>query len=199
MSFDVVYLFTTIPVERAKEIAYNRFLQDTSICDCTLLSPSEVSKLLEFCLNATYLANRGDFYQQTYGTNMGSPVSVTVANLVMEDVEDRAISGFEISPTFWKRFVDDISTSLPEDKIQPFLSHLNSVEPSIDFTVELENENKLPFLDTEISHHPDGSLTTMVFRKKTHTDQYLALFTPPNFTEGCCSQNSYMQYHGGQG
>ena len=101
---------------------------------------------------------------------MGSPVSVTVANLVMEDVEDRAVSGF----TFWKRFVDDISTSLPEDKVQPFLSHLNSVEPSIDFTVELENENKLSFLDTEISHHPDGSLTTTVFRKKTHTDRYLA-------------------------
>ena len=174
VSFDVVSLFTTIPVERAKEIAYNRLLQDTSLCDRTLLSPSEVSKLLEFCLNATYLAYRGDFYQQTFGTAMGSPVSVTVANLVMEDVEDRAISGFEISPTFWKRFVDDISTSLPEDKVQPFLSHLNSVEPSIDFTVELENENKLSFLDTEISHHPDGSLTTTVFRKKTHTDRYLA-------------------------
>ena len=44
--------------------------------------------LLKFCLNATYLSFRGEFYQQTYGTAMGSPVSVAVANLVMEDVEE---------------------------------------------------------------------------------------------------------------
>ncbi len=43
-------------------------------------------------LDATYLANRGEVYQQVYGTAMGSPVSVTVANLVMEDVEQRALT-----------------------------------------------------------------------------------------------------------
>ena len=52
---------------------------------------------LEFCLGATYLAYKGSYYQQTYGTAMGPPVSVTVANLVMEDLEEIAISKF-VSP-----------------------------------------------------------------------------------------------------
>ena len=46
---------------------------------------------------------------------MGSPISVTVANLVME--EDRALSSYD-TDVFWKRFVDDVCTSLPVDKIQ---------------------------------------------------------------------------------
>ena len=66
--------------------------------------------LLEFCLNATYMSLRGKVYQQTFGTAMGSPVSVMVANIVMEDVEERALTSYEIQLPFWKRYVDDICT-----------------------------------------------------------------------------------------
>jgi len=38
---------------------------------------------------------------------MGSPISVTIANLVMEAIETQAVNSF-INPTrIWKRFVDD--------------------------------------------------------------------------------------------
>ena len=75
----------------------------------------------------------------------GSSVSVTVANLVMEDV------------AFWKRFADDVCTSPSIDKIQHFLSHINSTETTIKFTAEVENENRISFLDADIMHHSDGS------------------------------------------
>ena len=40
--------------------------------------------------------------------------------------------------------------------------------------METENDNKLAFLDTAVSIEPDGCLTTGVYRKPMHTDQYLA-------------------------
>ena len=67
-----------------------------------------------------------------------------------------------------------ICTAIEEDMVQDFKEHLNSIEQSIDFTVELECERKLAFLDTEITHHDNGSLTTTVYRKKTNTDKYLS-------------------------
>ena len=38
---------------------------------------------------------------------MGSPVSLVVANLVVEDVEKRAIENFSHPPKIWLRYVDD--------------------------------------------------------------------------------------------
>ena len=51
---------------------------------------------------------------------------------------------------------------------------MNNQQPSIRFTIETENNNKLAFLDIAVSREPDGRLTTSVYRKPTHTDQYLA-------------------------
>ena len=40
--------------------------------------------------------------------------------------------------------------------------------------METKNDNKIAFLDASASREPDGSLSTSVYRKPSHTDQYLA-------------------------
>jgi len=40
--------------------------------------------------------------------------------------------------------------------------------------MEMEKDDTIPFLDTSVSRVSDGLLTTSVYRKPTHTDQYLA-------------------------
>ena len=50
------------------------------------------SFLKTFCLNTTYFVYDGTYYQQVFGTAMRSPVSAVIANLVMEDVEQRALA-----------------------------------------------------------------------------------------------------------
>ena len=137
------------------------------------LSADQVANLLRFCLDVTFLANRGEHYQQTFGTAMASPVSVTAANLVMEDMERRALSTYPLPLPFWKRYVDDTLTALSQDKVQRFHEHPNSIESTIQYTVEMESECTLSFLETRITHHPDGSLSTTVLRKTTHPDKYL--------------------------
>ena len=44
--------------------------------------------------------------------------------------------------------------------------------------METEEDNKLAFLDTAVLREPDGRLTTSVYWKPTHTDQYLAYDSP---------------------
>ena len=101
VSFDVVSLFTSIPIDRAIEVARKRLLAGDSLEERTYLTVDGVCKLLEFCLGATYLAYKGSYYQQTYGTAMGSPVSVTVANLVYGRLGGNCVS----PPIFWKRYM----------------------------------------------------------------------------------------------
>ena len=44
---------------------------------------------------------------------------------------------------------------------------------SIKFTYETETAGKLPFLDLQIVRKEDGNLKLQIYRKPTHTDQYL--------------------------
>ena len=54
-------------------------------------------------------------------------------------------------------------------------AHLNSIDSNIQFTVESESEGKVPFLDVLLKRkEEDGSISTLVFCKATHMDQYLA-------------------------
>ena len=99
-------------------------------------------------------------YRQAQGTAMGSPVSVVVANLVMEDIEERALSTFHSPPRFWKRYVDDTCTALHLDLIEPFHSHLNSIERCVQFIVEKESDGRLAFLDIQLVRGVDGTVTT---------------------------------------
>ena len=105
---------------------------------------------------------------------MGSPVSPFVANLYMEYLEQKALS---TAPTplsagagMWMTPLS--STRKPTNK--GFLQHINSVDPAIRFTVEDNKEDgSIPFLDTIVKPEADGSLSITVYRKPTHTDQYL--------------------------
>ena len=55
-----------------------------------------------------------------------------------------------------------------------FFEHINGVDKNIKFTQEEGvQESKLAFLDCCVKIEVSGSLSTTVYRKSTHTDQYL--------------------------
>ena len=174
VSFDVVSLFTCVPTDLAVQVARRRLEKDQTLPERTDLSVDDIMDLLTLCLSATFLQFIGKVYQQVHGTDMGSPVSVVIVNLVMEDIEERALTTFHPPPHFWRCCVEDTFTALPCDQVQQFLSHLNNTEPCIQFTAEEETEGKLPFLNVCLQRDDNGSLTTSVFRKATHTNQYLS-------------------------
>ena len=129
-------------------------------------------KLLEFVPKNSFFTYEQEHYQQTFGCAMGSPVSATIANLVMEYVEERAISRATHPPRRWYRYVDDSHACLKKDYVQEFHDHLNSVAANIQFTKEVEQANKRSFLDTTTTR-VRGRVQVSVYRKPTHPDKYL--------------------------
>ena len=59
--------------------------------------------------------------------------------------------------------------------VQKLTDHINQADKagSIEFTYEQESDGSLPFLDTLIVRKTDGTIKLQVYRKPTHTDQYL--------------------------
>ena len=172
-SFDVTALFTNVPIRESLDIIEQRLKEDETLKDRTILSVSQIIKLLECCLTTTYFLFNGKFYTQTEGSAMGSPVSPLVANLFMEHFEVKAIQSFNHVVKFWARYVDDTFCIIHQDKLEEFTNHLNSQHDKIKFTIEKEEDNSLPMLDVKVKRNTNGQLSFSVYRKATHTDHYL--------------------------
>ena len=68
-----------------------------------------------------------------------------------------------------------IQTKYKKGCEQQLTAHLNTIDTTgnIKFTYEEESEGSLPFLHTLMVRREDGTIKLLVYRKKTHTDQYL--------------------------
>ena len=69
---------------------------------------------------------------------------------------------------FYRRYVDDTFATMKNvPAAEDFLSTLNSCHPSINFTMELVSDNKLPFISLEVLKK-GCKLETSVYRKPTN-------------------------------
>ena len=164
VSFDVVSLFTNVPVQNTLDI----------IKESHKIS-ADFFPLIEHCLTSTYFQFQGEFYEQTSGTAMGSPISPIIANIFMEDFENKILKNAPLKPSTWFRYVDDtfVIWSHGRETLPQFLAFLNSQRLNIQFTMEVEQNNQIPFLDVLVKRNEDGTLGHQVYRKPTHTDRYL--------------------------
>ena len=154
-------------------VVVGAFLQnDASLPERTPFEVQDLRKLLQFCLENTYFVFQDCFYKQLQGTPMGASLSVTAANLTMESVERRAIATFMPQPRIFLRYVDDCFSVIKRDALDAFSSHLNSIEPAINITVELEKDRRLPFLDVLVQRQTT-ILRFNVYYNTTHTLRYL--------------------------
>ena len=174
VSFDVISLFTAIPVDRACEFIRNKLNNDITLKNRTKLSIDDIIKLLRFTLSNSYFNYNNQTYKQIHGCAIGSPVSPIVANLCMEKIEELAHNQFTLPPKKWFRFVDDIFSTIKRHALTNFYDLLNSIDLHIKFTMEQELDGKLSFLGTLITRN-NGSLLFNVYRKPTHTDRHSTL------------------------
>ena len=73
VSFDVVSLFTSVSLEAARTIVFDRLSNDSTLEDRTTLSIAELTEALDLCLNSSYFTYDGAIYKQVFGAPMGSP------------------------------------------------------------------------------------------------------------------------------
>ena len=174
ISYDVTSLFTSVPIQPVLNIIHQRLATDQDLKNRTSMTIIHIINLLEFCSNSTSFVFQGQYYQQMEGAAMGSPLSPIVASIFMEQFEKEALETAPHPPSLWKRFVDDTFVILEDKYKDEFFHHLNSLNTNIKFTAETSKaDGSIPFLDTGITPQRDGSLQTKVYRKPTHTHQYL--------------------------
>ncbi|XP_071632808.1 uncharacterized protein [Temnothorax longispinosus] len=171
-AFDRLALFTNIPNELVYESVKKRWHY---ISQNTELSLSQFLHAIELILHSTSFCFNGQFYEQIYGSPMGSPLSPILTDMVMEDLETHCLSLLDFDVRIYLRYVDDVFTIVPKRAINALLEAFNGYHPRLRFTYEIETDDSLPFLDTIVIRDGDELITNW-YRKPTFSGRYINYF-----------------------
>lgn len=170
VSLDVISLFTKIP----KELVYLALDKNWfKIKKHTTLPKNEFIRGIKMIMENCTFSFNGTIYEQIFGSPMGSPVSPVLADLVMEMLEDEVLKKLNFRLPFYSRYVDDSSTACPLNKTDELRRIFNSYNENLQFTIEVEKDDKIPFLDCMLHRQKNGLIKTNWFHKNTWSGRYL--------------------------
>ena len=172
-SFDVVSLFTNVPLEKTIEICAEALYHDDEVEPvCTTLSEKSFCDLLRMVTSGVEFSFDNKMYLQKDGVAMGSPLGPALADIFVGWCESHIPE--DAWPATYCRFVDDAFSFFERfQDIDQFLEILNNLHPALKFTCEHENEDQLPYLDVLVEKNTaNRSISTSVYRKPTFTGLY---------------------------
>jgi len=110
---------------------------------------------------------------------MGYSLSPIIAEIVLQDLEKKALGLLSIGLSFYHRYVDDIALATPKHKINELLNTFNSLHPRLQFTLEIGG-NELNFLDVTLKNNK-GKLEFDWYKKEHSQEEHLISYpiTPP--------------------
>ena len=91
----------------------------------------------------------------------------------MEHIERQALTTFREPRRIWLCYVDEVFCVIKSSVIDDFHYHVSSVYPNIKFTLELEDNSSLAFLDVRVNRTVNCKFWTTIYHKPTDTDRYL--------------------------
>ena len=171
VSFDVVSLFTSVPLDFTIELILKK-VYDENLIE-TKLKRDDLKRLLEMCTKQVHFSFDGKIYRQVNGVAMGSPLGPVIANIFMVELEKRLIPTMGDRISLWFRYVDDTFTFIKRGEVDNIVRVLNGFHENIKFTFEKEVGESISFLDVKVMKKFDGSFDTDIHRKKTDTNIYL--------------------------
>ena len=141
VSYDVTSLFTNVPVQETINILVDKAFSNNwfNLTYDLNIEKDQLAQLIR-------IASTDQLYEQCEGVAMGSPLGPLLANVFMCHLEER-LSDNDLMPLFYRRYVDDTFTVMPgHDAAKTFLDLLNGLHPSIDFTMELSDDDSIPLI-----------------------------------------------------
>lgn len=170
VSFDVVSLFTNIPLDLVIDTLNKHF---NLIEPNTIVPKSEFLKIVTYLYNNTFFSFNNKFYHQIRGLPMGGAASPVIAEVIMNELLYYITDTANFEFPFIFQYVDDLITAVPEDKIHSTLNLFNSFNEHLAFTVEEETDRSVPFLDTKVVRNKDNLVILDWYRKQSSSGRYI--------------------------
>ena len=168
VSFDGI--FTIVPLDETINTIIKHICDKKEIN--TDIPKKEMRELQYLCIKNAHFTLNNKRYLQVDGVAMGSPLGPVLVNIFMVELERNIIPRLSNGISLWKRYVNDTISFIKLTSINKVLETLNSYHTNIKFTIEIETENKVWFLDVLLIRNI-SLISTKIYRKNTNTDIYI--------------------------
>ena len=158
VSFDVVSLYTNVPVAEAIDVCTE--LLYAGKYELPPVDKTTFKELLQIATCNVLILTHDGYYRQRDGLAMGSPPAPPLANGWMHRYDPIIADNAKL----FSRYVDDIIRSIKKNEIEMKLAEINSLHMSLKFTIEMEQNGELPFLDMKLCRK-DGRLSSNWYYK----------------------------------
>ena len=179
VSYDVINLYPSIPIEAVIEVVINMLTNDEEFGSQTNLTITEVHTLLKLCLSRCYFIWDGEIHVLEDSGPIGLSLMVVMAEAFLQHHENNAIETAKsqtppINLKSFLRYVDDSHARFDSDEqANRFLLILNAQDPNIQYTLERETEEGLNFLDVTVKNSGQGKYEFSIHRKNAITNVQL--------------------------
>ena len=174
-TLDVIGMYPNIPIPEAIKATKEALNANTKLLNRnkTIYNPTAVLELLDLVLNENFFQFNQKFYHQKHGIAMGTPCACTVADTFICFFMEKALKDLNLKPFFYKQYRDDgigfWHHGLSE--LNNFVTHLNTLHPTIKFT--MTTGNSVNYLDTILSINSHQKIESQTYYKSTATFDYL--------------------------
>lgn len=174
ISFDVVSMFTNIPIDLMVTLIEARA---RNIFTGFNIEYELFGRILVFLLKECAVFQWNDVtFKQRDSLAMGSPLSPILAKILMSNIVDWILPRLTIKPKMLALYVDDSFWIVKRSEVDHILSLLNDYHPKIKFTVERETNEHINFLDVTVIRK-NGKLLTNWYKKQFASSRLLNYFS----------------------
>ena len=186
-TFDITDLYTMLPQEESLDIL-TAFLLEHDYRKIQNVPSDAIRKLARVVLTENAFIYNKKYYKQIVGGAMGSPFTLTLANIFMWQWEKKIVERqFSLKEIYCRyilfdifcvmvcflfkhRYIDDVFFTSNESLqiIKKLLDQMNNFHPNIKLTRQIDT--KLPFLDVLLSNN-NGILFTSIHHKEAAETQ----------------------------
>jgi hypothetical protein len=168
ITLDIKDLYVNVPIQETLNLTRTqlRIHNDKQ-------TTHQIMTLLNIILRQNYFSFLGQIYQPDKGVAMDSPISGTMAEVFLQQLENSIIKHLIDAKilSFYTRYVDDIFLIYYSTHTNPnnILQYIDTIHSSIQLNPTMESTNNVNFLDLSITRRPT-CLGISIFRKPTSTD-----------------------------
>ena len=168
ISFDVVSLYTNVPVNEAIEVCAN--LLYNGVNEAPPVDKETFIALAKMSSCNVLMSTHDGYYQQVDGLAMGSPPAPHLANGWLSKYDPDIAEGSRM----YFRYMDDVIRDIKTRRVEEKLAEINNLNPALDFTAEREQrevgerKSNITVLDLKIINDA-GNLSSTWYSKPTDT------------------------------